>query len=214
MANAGELSQFEHELAPLSHGTQALQLLRDFLKGLGKVTDRQRFLADHVFCPPISYEDIRGSLDVEPFHLLQGDVIRTDTAYVLGSRRVGIPSYVVATSTCDLVAGRRESAVLLPIEPRRASDYPLQHKLESDLSNLIVFRSTRYVYLAALPDDEPEVLFNVARLDPLAQCPNEALAFAERRASMTLIGWRVFGAVLRTIQVREAEGEAQMRRYC
>lgn len=211
MANDGELARLEHELAPLSHGTQALQLLRGFLKGLGKIAARQRFLADHVLCPPISFEEIRGSLEVEPFHLLQGDVIRTDAAYVLGFRQVGNPSYVVASSTCDLVAGRRESAALLPVEPRRASDYELQHKLESDLSNLIAFRSTRYVYLPALPDDQPDVLFNIARLDPLDQCTNDALALAERRASMTLIGWRMLGAVLRSIQVREAVGEAQIR---
>ena len=28
---------------------------------------------------------------------------------------------------------------------------------------------------------------------------------------MTLIGWRVFGGVLRSTQVREAEGEAHIR---
>jgi hypothetical protein len=66
-----------------------------------------------MLCSPIAYEDVRRRVDVEPFHLLQGDV-----------------------------------------------------------------------------------LFNVARLDPFAQCSNEALSLAARRASMTLIGWRVFGAVL------------------
>ncbi len=42
-------------------------------------------------------------------------------------------------------------------------------------------------------------------LGPTAIC-NEIL-----RASMTLIGWRMLGAALRSIQVREAEGEAQIR---
>lgn len=115
------------------------------------------------------------------------------------------------SSTCDLVPGRRESALLLPVEPRGLNDYESLQKLESDLSNLVTFRSTRYFYLPALPDDKPDVLFNVARLDPLAQCANDALVLAERRASMTLIGWRVFGAVLRSIQVREADGEAELR---
>jgi hypothetical protein len=109
------------------------------------------------------------------------------------------------------VPGRRESALLLPVEPRRLSDYQSRQTLEGDLSNLVVFRSTRYFYLPSLPDDEPDVLFNVAHLDPLAQCANEALALAERRASMTLIGWRVFGAALRNIQIREAVGEADFR---
>jgi hypothetical protein len=161
--------------------------------------------------PPVYYEDVRSRVDVERFYALQGDVIRTDAAYILGDRQVGNPSYVVATSTCDLVPDRRQTALLLPIESRRPSDYETQQKLESDLSTLIVFRSTRYFYLPRLSDDEPDVLFNLIRVDPFAQCANEALALAERRASMTVTGWRVFGAVLRSIQVREAEGEAEIR---
>ncbi len=152
-----------------------------------------------------------GKIDAETFHLLQGDTIRSDAGYILGDRQAGNPSYVVATSTCDLVPGRRESALLLPIEPRGLNDFESSRKLESDLSNLATFRSTRYFYLPALPDDEPEVLFNVAHLDPLAQCASDVLMLVERRASMTLIGWRVFGAVLRSVQVREAEGEAELR---
>ena len=161
--------------------------------------------------PPISYEEVRSRLDVEPFHVLQGDVIRTDAAYFFGTRQVGNPSYVVATSTCDLIPGRREAALLLPIEPRHPSDYESQQRLESELSNLIVFRSTRYFYLPQLPDDEPDVLFTLVRVDPFAQCRNDALELTERRASMTVIGWRVFGAALRSIQVREAEGEVDIR---
>lgn len=212
VASSAELSRLEEQLAPLSHGTQALELLRKFLKGLGKVAARQRFLAEHMLRPQITYEDVRSRLDVEPFHVLQGDVIRTDAAYILGTRHVGNPSYVVATSTCDLVPGRREGALLLPIEPRRPADYETQRELESHLSNLIVFRSTQYFYLPRLPNDDPDVLFNLVRVDPFAQCTNEALPLAERRASMTVIGWRVFGAVLRSIQVREAKGEADIRR--
>jgi len=211
VASSSELARLEQELAPLSHGTEALRLLRDFLKNLGKVAARQRFLADHILCRPVTHENVRDRMDVEQFYLLQGDVIRSDAAYVLGSRQVGNPSYVMATSTCDLVPGRRESALLLPIEPRRVSDSESQQKLKSDLSNLVTFRSTRHVYLPAMPDDDPDILFNVAHLYPLAQCANAALVVAERRASMTLIGWRVFGGVLRSIQVREAEGQAQIR---
>jgi hypothetical protein len=211
VASADKVTRLEQELAPLSHGTEALQLLRNFLKGLGKVSARQHFLADHMLRSPIRSQDVRGRMDVEEFHLLQGDIVRSDAAYTLGDRQIGNPSYIVATSTCDLVPGRRESALLLPVEPRGLDDYQSQQKLESDLGNLVTFRSTRYIYLPALPDDKPDVLFNVAHLDPLAQCANDALALAERRASMTLIGWRVFGGVLRSIQVREAEGEAEIR---
>ncbi len=200
-------------LAPLSHGVEALTILRDTLKGLGPVTARQDFLNERLLCAPITFDVVK-DLDPAPelFHVLQGDVIRTDAAYVLGVRRIGRPSFVVATSTCDVVAGRRETAHLLPVEPRRPRDYDDPRKLRDDLANLIAFKTTRYFYLPPLPDDEPDVLFNVVRLDPFAQCGNENLAFAERRASMTVLGWRVFGALLRAIGVREAAEEVAIRR--
>lgn len=93
---------------------------------MGKVAARQRFLADHMLCPPIRYEDVRARMDIELFHLLQGDVIRSDAAYILGEPRVSNLSYVVATLPCDLVLGRRESALLLSIEPRGQHDYESQ----------------------------------------------------------------------------------------
>ncbi|GAC1406194.1 MAG: hypothetical protein NVSMB52_19770 [Chloroflexota bacterium] len=211
VASSSEIEHLEKKLTPLSHGNEALQLIQEFLKSLGKVTARQRFLADKIFCPPITSENVRGTLDIEEFHMLQGDIIRSDAAYILGTRQVDDPSYVVASSTCDLVPGRRESALLLPIEPRRMTDFESEQKLKDAISNLVTFRSTRYIYLSALPDDEIDVLVNVAYLDPLAQCANDSLMMAERRASMRLIGWRMFGSLLRNIQVREAEDEATIR---
>ncbi|GEM_PF-4739208 len=87
---------------------------------------------------------------------------------------------------------------------------PLSHGTEA----LTVLRTALQQvdrYVPPLPDDDADVLFNVALLDPFAQCSNAALAAAERRASMTLLGWRVFGALLRNIQVREAVEEVAIR---
>lgn len=117
----------------------------------------------------------------------------------------------MATSTCDLVPGRRETAYLLPVEPRRPKDYADEQRLRNDPGNLMAFKTTRYLYLPPPPDDEEDVLFNVVPLDPFAQCDNRALQLAERRASMTLVGWRVFGALLRAVQIREATEEASIR---
>ncbi len=147
----------------------------------------------------------------EPFHVLQGDVIRTDAAYILGSRQIGGPSYVVATSTCDVVPGRRKTALLLRVEPRRLTATVGRDQLRNDLANLIAFKTSRYFYLPPLPDDDADVLFNVVLVDPFAQCSNQMLALTERRASMTVLGWRLFGAVLRSIQVREAAEEVAIR---
>ncbi len=65
--------------------------------------------------------------------------------------------------------------------------------------------------LPPLEDDDDDVLFNVVHLDEQAQCANRDLLTVERRASMTLIGWRVYGALLRTLQVRETAEEIAFR---
>lgn len=214
MTDGIDLNALEQRLAPLSHGTEALTILRDTLRRFGAVAARQFFLNEHLLCAPIEYDDVQLRLPgpLEPFHILQGDIVRTDAAYVLGDRQSGNSTYVVATSTCDIVPGRREMAHLLPVVPRRMSDYDDPQRLRNDLANLIAFKTTRYFYLPPLPDDEQDVTFNVVLIDPFAQCSNAALALAERRASMTLIGWRIFGALLRAIQVREADEEVSIRR--
>src|SRR5690242_19685311 len=103
--------------------------VRESLKRLGRVAARQRVHTDHLWCPPITYDDVHSTIDVEPFHVLQGDIIRSDAAYVLGTRHTGNQSYVIATSTRDLVPGRRQSALLLPLEPRSVREYVSHQKL-------------------------------------------------------------------------------------
>ena len=95
--------------------------------------------------------------------------------------------------------------------PRKVDSLP-REKLHDELANLVAFKSNHYFYLPPLPDDDEDVLYNVAHLDPLALCANEDVPIAERRASMTLIGWRIFGAFLRNMQVREAKEEVAIRR--
>jgi hypothetical protein len=207
-----DIVALERRLAPLSHGTEAIAILRETMQALNK-RERQLFLNGNLVRAPIDYDRVRSQIGPppEPFFVLQGDVIRTDAAYILGSRLSGGRSYIVATSTCDAVPGRRDAALLLPVEARRLGEPTDHQRVQNDLANLITFKTTRYLYLPPLPDDDPNVLFNVAFLDPFAQCENAALALAERRASMTLLGWRVVGALLRSIQVREAAEEVAIR---
>lgn len=149
-------------------------------------------------------------VDPGPFFALQGDIIRTASAFSLGERPRGA-SYTIATSTCDLMPSYgRETILLLPVVPVTGGDES-DEKLRRELGNLVSFRPKRYLYLPPLPDDDQSVLFNVVQLDPFAQARKEDVAVAERRASMTLIGWRVFGALLRSLEVREGAEEVDVR---
>jgi hypothetical protein len=141
---------------------------------------------------------------VEAFSVLQGDVIRTSSAYHLGTR-IDDGTYVVASSSCDLVQGRRRVALLLPIDARRASD------VAGRLDNLTLFEPTRYFYLPVLPDDDADIVCNVAHLDPLHVISNEEVNGAMRVASLSLVGWRIFGTLAREILIREADQEDLMR---
>jgi hypothetical protein len=212
VAGQPDVAALEQKLALLSHGDMALRVLKEAMDGMS-VGARQSFLNEHLLRAPIYHEDVVAVMPQPPdvFHVLQGDVIRTDAAYMLDQRQIGNPSYVIATSTCDLVPERRVTAMLLRVEPKRPRDYADPAKLKNDLSNLVRFKSTQYLYLPPLEDDDDDVLFNVVHLDEQAQCANRDLLTVERRASMTLIGWRVYGALLRTLQVRETAEEIAFR---
>lgn len=113
-----DLDALEQLLAPLSHGDAARTVVQDALAGLNTKA-RLDLLDRSLVRTPIRHEDVRGRLPKDPeyFTVLQGDVICTDAAYVLGTRRTGNPSYVVATSTCDTVPGRRKTVTLLCPQP-------------------------------------------------------------------------------------------------
>lgn len=211
MESGVDLSSLEQVLAPLSHGDAAVVALQQALRPLRR-RQRQDFLNTHMLRPSIRYAELKDQLPtgMEPFLALQGDVVRTDAAYILGVRKDrGRPSYVVATSTCDLIPKRRETITLLQVLPRRLAEYSKEF-MANEIAQLTSFKQTRQFYLPPLDDDD-DVSYNVVLLDAQAQCTNASLDVIERRASMSLVGWRVFGALLRTLQVREAEGEIDIR---
>lgn len=204
-----------HELAESiqreAHGDAGLAAIREYLGNM-ELTDRMGFLADNLVTRPIYHAAavLRVGSDVEQFNVLQGDVVRSSAAFFLGNRAPE-QTYVVATSSCDLPPGREATALLLPVRANRRQDYPSDRALKAALRKATLFEHTRTFYLPALPDDPSDVLFNTAHLDKLHTCDNAGANLAERRASLTLLGWRLFGVLARELLVREAADEALMR---
>ncbi len=205
-------SDLAESLESLGQGNEGLLLIRDALRTMDN-PERATWLAQNVVTPPLTHEEAqrRVGAAVEGFNCLQGDVVRTSAAYRFGVRIEPSATYLVATSSCDLVPGRRAAALLLPIEPKRRSDFKSDSHFSTELNRLTEYGPRKYFYLPALEDDEEDVLFNVAWMDPLATCTNEAANLAERRASLSLVGWRIFGTLVRELLVREAEQEPAMR---
>ena len=209
-----ELAELEAQLQTLSHDQTAIDLIKKFAEKLGKTKKRQIVFGSEgaLFRQPILYQEVleRGLIiDDDPFILLQGDIISTDTAYFFGERLEGM-KFAIASSTCDLVPERRENEVLFRIESITKTKYS-DDKLKEMLSQLLKFNSTKYMYLPPLPNDSDDVIANCIVFDGVVQIRLDDLLMATRHASLSLVGWRIFGSLLRTIMVRAGESEIKMR---
>ncbi len=208
----GNLTELEAHLQTLSHDDNALKIIQKFAMNLGKTNQRQRVFNEKgaIVREPIIYQDVlaRGLIahNEDPFILLQGDIVSTDTAYFLGHRITGI-KFAVVTSTCDLVPKRREYAALLRVQPIKKDD----HYAKQVLGELLKFSSTQRMYLPPLPNDPLDVIGNALVFDGIVQVRLEDLLMATRLASLSLVGWRIFGSLVRTIMVRAGESEVRMR---
>jgi hypothetical protein len=211
------LQELEARLRDLSHNTDALQVIQEFAAGLKKTKQRQEVFnaPGALILPPIRYEEaMKRNLvpaEEDAFALLQGDIIATEAAYFMGERLVGL-RLLVANATCDLVPGRRNYAALLPVQPI----YPGQTQEEQDrtkrlLAELLTFKSTRRMYLPPLPGDPDDVIANAVEFDGIAQARLSDVLLAERIASLSLVGWRIFASHLRAILARAGESETRLR---
>ncbi|WP_161882163.1 hypothetical protein [Deinococcus alpinitundrae] len=147
------------------------------------------------------------------FLLLQGDIIHTEAAFSLGERITGGAKFVVVSSTCDTVRGRKRSKALLyevhPIyKPTNKEEVDLT---KSRLNTLLRFKEVQYMYLPPLPGDPENVIANVISFDDPAIARIDDIVLAHRIASLSLPGWRILASLLRSNLTREGSFEAQMR---
>jgi hypothetical protein len=205
------IKELEFRLRTLSHDNQALKLIRDFSGSLKKTKHRQILFSPKgvLFRDPILYQDILAQNLISPeddqFSLLQGDIVQTDNAYLGGEQIIG-SKFAVVTSTCDLVLDRREYSALFLIQPICMQD----PKAKDALAELLRFSSTQRMYLPPLPEDPPDVIANSVQFDGIVQARLNDLFLATRCASLSLVGWRIFGSLVRNILVRTSENEVKM----
>lgn len=213
MANQ-DLADLEAKLRDISHDSQALELIRNFANQFDKTKERQAvFNAEGaLLLQPIEYQDVlaKGLIDEQedPFTVLQGDIISTEAGYFMGER-VTLSKFAIASSTCDLVKGRRKYASLLRLQNIR-QESPNAKTL---ISELLKFTSTKRMYLPPLVDDPPDVIANAIIFDGIIQVEVDDLLLSTRHASLSLVGWRIFGSLVRYIMVRAGKSEIAMREF-
>jgi len=134
-------------LAPSSHKDEGLSVLQRFLGGL-PTNDRLVWLATNLLTPPLTHSEAeaRAGAPIELFNILQGDIIRTGAAYQMGSRNE-VGTYIVATSTCELVPGRRTTALLLPVQAKRGDEFSSATRLAAELDALTLFKPRKHFHL-------------------------------------------------------------------
>jgi hypothetical protein len=207
-----DLAALEVALRDLSHDERAVQLVRSFAQGLGTTKQRQQLFntPGALVRSPLDYDNAVASGAIEPtedrFSLLQGDIVSTDAAYLLGERLTGM-KFVVASATCDLVPGRRDYAALLRIQPITVNT----PQVKDLLGQLLKFQSTQRLYLPPLPQDPPDTLANAVLFDGIIQIELERLLLATRIGSLSLVGWRIFGSIIRSLLARTGDGEVRLR---
>ncbi|WP_016952514.1 hypothetical protein [Anabaena sp. PCC 7108] len=79
--------------------------------------------------------------------------------------------------------------------------------LEGEGINLLRMR----MYLPPFADDLSDIVGNSLLFDGIVQIHLDDLLLAQRHASLSLVGWRIFGSMVRSILVRAGEDEVKMR---
>jgi hypothetical protein len=143
----------------------------------------------------------------DSFVLLQGDIVRTDSAYLFGERITGHSKYVVLNSSCDLVPRRTKCSLLLPLIELRRSEPGIKQKL----GELLKFSLRGLMYLPPLPDDPSEVFGHCIDFERVHQIRTDDLHIAQRVASLSLLGWRIFGSFSRMVFSRANQREVLFR---
>ncbi|MDD1416098.1 hypothetical protein MEN41_16150 [Dolichospermum sp. ST_con] len=207
-----DLPELERYLQNYSHDDQAIKTIQQFSKNLKKTEARQDVFNQALIREPIYYQDVvkKGLADPEKdsFTLLQGDIVSTNAAYFLGDRLENT-KFAIATSTCDLVKNRRQYAALLRVQSISSKD----PKAKEVLSQLLQFKSTQRMYLPPFADDSSDIVGNALLFDGIVQIKLDDLLLAQRHASLSLVGWRIFGSMVRSILVRAGEDEVKMRSF-
>jgi hypothetical protein len=210
-----QLSSLETDLAPLTHNPEIIHRVQAFAAAIGAKT-RQRQpvlnLPRVLLQAPMTYADAmkRGySSESDQFSVLQGDVISTQSAFFMGRRLEGQRRFVALTPTCDLVFERREFASLLEMTPITSET----DKASELLSSLTAFRRTDSIYFPPLESDLDQGILGFAvSFDKVCSIGNAEIQTATRLASSSLIGWRVFCAMLQSVLTRAGDDEVRLRR--
>lgn len=206
------LAELERKLSSLSHSDEAIQEVERFCASLNGTRARLAVWnrTNAIVRRPIEPETSAAlgfNTNDDAFLVLQGDIVRTESAYFFGDRLIGNPKYAVLNSSCDLVPGRTTFSSLLRMSEISRED----PNVNAIVGQLLKFTRRDSMYIPPLPDDPNNVVANVIRFDGIAQIRTDDLQLGDRIASLSLVGWRIFASFVRTVVARANPREALIR---
>jgi hypothetical protein len=209
---ASSLGELEKRLQLVSHSEEAIQAVQDFSNALAGTKQRLELwnAINAIVRKPIEYNETAAlgfNTPDDLFHVLQGDIVQTEAAYFYGERIAGMPKYAVLNSSCDVVPNRASHASLLRILPIRKDEERAKEKL----GLLLKFSRRDSMYLPPLADDPEAVVGNAISFEGICQIRSSDLFLANRIASLSLVGWRIFASFTRTVMARANPREVKIR---
>lgn len=209
---ATSLEELEQQLRSISHSEEAIRAVQVFSSSLSGTKARLDVwnAVNAIVRAPIAYTETSAlGFDTEDdrFSVLQGDIVQTEAAYFYGERIAGMAKFAVLNSSCDLVPGRTAHASLLRILPIRRDE----ERAKDKLGTLLKFTRRDSMYLPPLADDAEDVVGNAISFEGICQIRTSDLFLANRIASLSVVGWRIFASVTRTVLARANPREVEMR---
>jgi hypothetical protein len=209
---ASSLGELEQQLRSTSHSEEAILAVQAFSNGLAGTKARLDVwnAVNAIVRKPIEYSETSAlGFDTpdDRFSILQGDIVRTEAAYFYGERIAGMAKFAALNSSCDLVPGRMAHASLLRILPIKRDEERAKEKL----GTLLKFSRRDSMYLPALADDAENVVGNVISFEGICQIRSSNLFLANRVASLSVVGWRIFASFTRTVMARANPREVELR---
>jgi hypothetical protein len=206
------LGELEQQLRSISHSEEAIQAVQAFSEGLAGTKLRLEVwnAVNAIVRKPIDYGETSAlgfNTPDDQFSVLQGDIVRTEAAYFYGERISGMPKFAVLNSSCDLVPGRTAHASLLRILSIREDEERAKEKL----GTLLKFSRRDSMYLPAMVDDAKDVVGNAISFEGICQIRSSDLFVADRVASLSVVGWRIFASFSRTVMARANPREVELR---
>ncbi|HXA66931.1 MAG TPA: hypothetical protein VNV82_17365 [Bryobacteraceae bacterium] len=86
-----------------------------------------------------------------------------------------------------------------------------EQQAKEKLGMLLKFSRRDSMYIPPLPDDAEDVVGNVIQFDGMCQIKTPDLLLANRLASLSLVGWRIYASFARTVLTRANQREVTIR---